>query len=104
MIGMHHHRSFGNPFASGSILPLIGAKFSYLEPSHDDVAQRLLDAAVARLDAAGLGSQIESQRRASATDLSHVPTASCDVVLLLGPLYHLLTTSERRQAIGEAAR
>jgi len=165
---MHHHRSFCKPFASGSILPLIGAKFRYLEPSHDDVgrfydqideairleaedpieyaitlrylqryipdpvtvadvgvgggqysellarrgcrlhladvSQRLLDAAVARLDAAGLGSQIESQRRASATDLSHVPTASCDVVLLLGPLYHLLTTSERRQAIGEAAR
>jgi len=61
------------------------------------------DAAVARLDEGGLGSQIERQRRASATDLSHVPTASCDVVLL-GPLYHLLTTSERRQAIGEAAR
>lgn len=69
-----------------------------------DVSQRLLDATVARLDAAGLGIQIESQKRASATDLSHIPTASCDVVLLLGPLYHLLTTSERRQAIGEAAR
>ena len=69
-----------------------------------DVSQRLLDTVVARLDRAGLSSQIESQRRASATDLSHVPTASCDVVLLLGPLYHLLATSERRQAIGEAAR
>lgn len=69
-----------------------------------DISQRLLDGAVTRLDAAGLVGQIESQRRASATDLSHIPTASCDVLLLLGPLYHLLTTSERRQAIGEAAR
>jgi 2-polyprenyl-3-methyl-5-hydroxy-6-metoxy-1,4-benzoquinol methylase len=69
-----------------------------------DVSQRLLDAAVARLHAVGLGSQIESQRRASASDLSHVPAASSDVVLLLGPLYHLLTTSERRLAVGEAAR
>jgi SAM-dependent methyltransferase len=69
-----------------------------------DVSGRLLDAAIAHLHAVGMGSQIESQRRASATDLSHVPTASCDVVLLLGPLYHLLTTAERRRAVQEAAR
>src|SRR6266700_8363807 len=31
MIGMHHHRSFCKPFASGSILPLIGAKFRYVD-------------------------------------------------------------------------
>lgn len=69
-----------------------------------DISQRLLDAAVTRLDAAGLNGQIDSQQRTSATDLSHIPIASCDTVLLLGPLYHLLTASERRQAIGEAAR
>ena len=69
-----------------------------------DVSQYLLDAVVAHLHALSLDSQIESQRQASATDLSHVPTASCDVVLLLGPLYHLLTTSQRKQAVGEAAR
>ncbi len=69
-----------------------------------DVSRRLLDTAAARLHSARLGEQIASVRRASATDLSHLPDASCDVVLLLGPLYHLLTTEERRRAVGEAAR
>lgn len=69
-----------------------------------DVSERLLHAAVAQLEAAGLGAQIASQRWRSATDLSHLSMASCDAVLLLGPLYHLLTPFERRQAVGEAAR
>lgn len=45
-----------------------------------------------------------SVRRASATQLAHLDTASCDVVLLLGPLYHLCAPAERAQAVGEAAR
>jgi len=69
-----------------------------------DVSQRLLDTAAARLHGAGLGERITSVRRASATDLSHLPDAGCDVVLLLGPLYHLLTAEERRRAVTEAAR
>ncbi len=60
-----------------------------------DVSQRLLDAACARLAGAGLGDHILSAQRASATDLSHLPDACCDAVLLLGPLYHLLTVGER---------
>jgi len=69
-----------------------------------DVSQRLLDAAGSRLAGAGRGDHILSVQRASATDLSHLPDACCDVVLLLGPLYHLLTVDERRSAIAEAAR
>ena len=69
-----------------------------------DVSQTLLDTAAARLHARGFGDRIDSVRRASATNLTHLPAASCDVVLLLGPLYHLLTTEERRRAVREAAR
>ncbi len=69
-----------------------------------DVAQRLLDTAVARLTAAGLERQIASVTRASATALSFLPDACCDVVLVLGPLYHLGVTEGRYRAIAEAAR
>jgi SAM-dependent methyltransferase len=69
-----------------------------------DVSQRLLDAATARLYAAGLSGHVLGARRASATDLGHIPAGCCDAVLLLGPLYHLLTSEDRRQAVGEAAR
>ncbi len=69
-----------------------------------DVSQRLLDATATRLHAAGLADHILDVRRASATDLGHIPAGCCDAVLLLGPLYHLLTAEERRQAVGEAAR
>ena len=69
-----------------------------------DVSQHLLDVAVARIEAAELGRQIASIRRASATDLSHLGEGCCDVVLLLGPLYHLITPEERHIAIAEAAR
>jgi len=69
-----------------------------------DVSQRLLDAAGSRLAGAGRGDHILSVQRASATDLSHLPDACCDAVLLLGPLYHLLTVGERRSAVAEAAR
>ena len=34
----------------------------------------------------------------------HLPDASVDAVLLLGPLYHLVTPSERLQALAEARR
>jgi len=69
-----------------------------------DVSLHLLDVAAARIEAAGLGRQIASARRASATDLSHLGEGCCDVVLLLGPLYHLITPEERDLAIAEAAR
>ncbi len=40
----------------------------------------------------------------SATDLSHFADNTFDAVLLMGPLYHLLTPEERQQAVAEAWR
>ncbi|MCC7372965.1 MAG: class I SAM-dependent methyltransferase [Chloroflexi bacterium] len=69
-----------------------------------DISRRLLDAATARLTDAGQGAAILSAACASVTDLAHLESGSCDVVLLLGPLYHLVTLPERQQAVAEAAR
>ena len=69
-----------------------------------DVSQHLLDPAAARIESAGLDRQIASVRHASATDLSYLGEGCCDVVLLLGPVYHLITPDERHLAIAEAAR
>jgi ubiquinone/menaquinone biosynthesis C-methylase UbiE len=69
-----------------------------------DVSERLLDVTVARLEGAGLAKQILDSRRASAVDLSHLQTASIDVVLCLGPLYHLCALADRQLAVREVAR
>jgi SAM-dependent methyltransferase len=69
-----------------------------------DISQRLLDAARDRLRLRGFSGRVLDARLASATDLSHIADGSCDVVLLLGPLYHLLSVAERRRAVAEARR
>jgi len=69
-----------------------------------DVSQRLLETAKARLEDGGLSAQMLSAHVASATDLGHLPDGNCDAVLLLGPLYHLLTLAERQRAVAEARR
>jgi len=69
-----------------------------------DVAERLLATAKARLVDAGFEQQILGVHHASATDLSFLPDACCDVVLLLGPLYHLDSAEERQRALAEAVR
>lgn len=69
-----------------------------------DVSTRLLDTAVARLQDAGLGDHIAGSHHASATDLSFIPDASQDAVLMLGPLYHLALQTERCAALSEAER
>jgi SAM-dependent methyltransferase len=74
-----------------------------------DVSRRLLDAVVADLSLVVTASRtpadaILGATHASATDLSALPDGAFDVVLLLGPLYHLLTAADRRRAVEEAAR
>jgi len=69
-----------------------------------DVSRRLLDTALERLRACGLSDAVLDATLASATGLGHLPAESCDVVLLLGPLYHLQTLAERRRAVAEARR
>jgi ubiquinone/menaquinone biosynthesis C-methylase UbiE len=69
-----------------------------------DVSERLLETTLERLRSCGHSRAVVDAHHASATDLSHLVDASCDVVLLLGPLYHLLSVAERRQAVAEAHR
>ena len=69
-----------------------------------DVSQRLLEAACTRLESCGLRDHVLDSRVASATDLGHLSAGSCDVMLLLGPLYHLVSLAERERAVREARR
>ncbi len=69
-----------------------------------DISKRLLDAATARLRAAGLAANIADATLASATHLDHIESMSCDAALFLGPLYHLPAVADREQAVREAAR
>jgi S-adenosylmethionine-dependent methyltransferase len=69
-----------------------------------DVSRRLLSAAQQRLVSRDLAACVLSAEVASATGLSHLPDECCDAVLLLGPLYHLLTRAERKLAVAEARR
>lgn len=58
----------------------------------------------ARRQAAQAGQQLAAYERGDAADLSRFPAGAFDAVLLLGPLYHLLQASERRQALQQAYR
>jgi ubiquinone/menaquinone biosynthesis C-methylase UbiE len=69
-----------------------------------DIAQRLLDVAVERLQGLGLGDQIAGVNRLSATDLATLHEGAFDAVLLLGPLYHLRQLADRQQAVAESVR
>ena len=67
-----------------------------------DLAQANL--ALAREKAAENDVQLAGYQHANALDLSRFPAATFHAVLLMGPLYHLTTAAEHRQAIREAAR
>lgn len=43
-------------------------------------------------------------KQGNATDLSFFPEGTYDITLLLGPMYHLFTREEQRQALSEAVR
>ncbi len=60
--------------------------------------------ALARSNVAEAGVTLTAIEQGTATDLSRFADDSFDAVLLMGPLYHLLTEAERRQAIAEARR
>lgn len=69
-----------------------------------DVSAKLLEAAVERLRTKGYDERIAGAHLASATDLSALAGACSDVVLALGPLYHLLELSDRQCAVQEFRR
>jgi len=69
-----------------------------------DVTARLLDAVTARLRQAGLGDRIDGCHHVSGTHLEGLASQSTDIVLLMGPLYHLRSLDDRRRAVLESAR
>ena len=69
-----------------------------------DVSERLLDAAVEKLRRAGLEDRIASRLHASGARLESLPSGSVDLVLLMGPLYHLRSLAERQRSVQESAR
>lgn len=69
-----------------------------------DVSERLLAAASDRLEQQGLGDRIVGRHHLSATALTDIPDGLADVVLALGPLYHLRELDDRRRSVREAAR
>lgn len=59
---------------------------------------------MAKQKAKELGAQLEDFVHGNALDLSRFADASFDVVLLMGPLYHLVEPADRDRAIQEALR
>jgi S-adenosylmethionine-dependent methyltransferase len=69
-----------------------------------DVSKRLLENAADRLAREGLGGLIAGRHHLSATELSTIEDAQADLVLALGPLYHLRELEDRRRSVREAAQ
>jgi ubiquinone/menaquinone biosynthesis C-methylase UbiE len=67
-----------------------------------DLSQANLDFARDRASEAGV--QLVDLVHGNALDLSIYPDASFDVVLLMGPLYHLVCEADRHTVLREAAR
>lgn len=69
-----------------------------------DIADNLLEVSQHKFREAKLEQYISEITTASATDLNFIPDETMDAVILIGPLYHLNSESERRAAIQEAHR
>jgi len=69
-----------------------------------DIAENLLDACRNKFHEAKLEQYVLGITTASATNLSFILPGSMDAVILLGPLYHLNTKSERQAVLQEAYR
>lgn len=69
-----------------------------------DISQALLDATVKKLEKHGLTKQIASCSVASALNIEAIGDNKMDLLLLLGPLYHLCLVEDRIAALREAKR
>ncbi len=69
-----------------------------------DISTRLLDAAVEKLRQAGLEDHIAGRHHLSGARLEGLPSAGVDLALLMGPLYHLQSLTERQSSVWESAR
>ncbi|MER7046014.1 class I SAM-dependent methyltransferase [Streptomyces jumonjinensis] len=90
------------PAAPASVLDVGGGPGAHAQwLMEDGYRVRLVDPVMRHVEQAaalGIGAEAGDARALPAE------TASCDVVLLLGPLYHLLERAERDQALAEARR
>jgi SAM-dependent methyltransferase len=59
---------------------------------------------LAKVKAAKAGVEIRAYLHGNATRLDFMPAEEFDVVLLMGPLYHLLEEEQREKAVSEALR
>jgi ubiquinone/menaquinone biosynthesis C-methylase UbiE len=66
-----------------------------------DLSEKMLEKCKERIISAGLQKNV-SFYVADARDLSSLPSDTFDVVLLMGPLYHLVLQDDRHKALREA--
>jgi ubiquinone/menaquinone biosynthesis C-methylase UbiE len=98
------------PKPPGSVLDIGGGPGRYaIELSRQGYSVTLLDISRENLRIASLKAKeaqvfLAGTIHANAVDLGQFDSASCDAVLMMGPLYHLLTHKERSQAVHEAVR
>ena len=69
-----------------------------------DVSARLLNTVAEKLRHSGLGEALAGCHHASGARLEGVQSEGFDLVLLLGPLYHLRSLQERQRSVQESAR
>ena len=69
-----------------------------------DVSARLLEAVSQKLRKAGLADSLAGCYHASGTRLKGFESESFDLVLLMGPLYHLRSLEDRQRTVQESAR
>ena len=87
----------GGPGRYAIALTLEGYRVTLVDLSRTSLA-------LAQEKARHVGVTLDEIVRANALDLSAIPAAKYDSVLLMGPLYHLLTREERLRAVHEARR
>lgn len=87
----------GGPGRYSIFLSRAGHQVTLLDLSPGNVA-------FARAKAAELGAELCGYVEGDALDLSRFEEASFDVVLLMGPLYHLVRESDRERALRESLR
>jgi SAM-dependent methyltransferase len=87
----------GGPGRYSIALAGTGHRVTLLDLSSESVA-------LARRKAQELGVVLEDAVQGDAKDLSRFVDAAFDVVLLMGPLYHLTAGRDREQALSEALR
>jgi S-adenosylmethionine-dependent methyltransferase len=69
-----------------------------------DLSGESLALARRNVEEAGLAGRVEGYHQGSATDLGHWADGSFDVVLVMGPLYHLIEEASRLAAVRESLR